>query len=233
MGDSLLGKRIGKLIVLSKDKMATSASGKTKVRMYLCQCDCGNTKLLHAPSLYAETVVSCGCTQYHDRGSRLFANLRVGCDREHPNYNTWSMMIQRCYEENHDSYQQYGGSGIRIEDERWLLPFSQGFSNFNEDMGVKPDRAAKLDRVDNTRGYCKSNCRWVTDTTSVLNRGLSRNNTSGVKGITFYKGKWVAQIGDEYKNRYLGRFSDWFEAVCARKSAENKYHKEKLNDRLL
>lgn len=34
------------------------------------------------------------------------------------------------------------------------------------------------------------------------------------------KRKWVAMIKADGVNRYLGRFDDWFEAVCARKSAE-------------
>lgn len=227
----LIGQRIGKLVVVSKSELRESTSGKTKVRMYLCQCDCGVLKEFHAPSLYSKTIKSCGCEMYKDRASRLFTNLRVGCDREHPNYNTWSMMVRRCYEENHDSFLRYGGSGIVVEEEAWLLPFAEGFKNFNSDMGIKQP-LSKLDRIDNSKGYSKQNCRWVNDTTSVLNRGLSKNNTSGVKGITFYKGKWVAQIGDGYRNIYLGRFEDWFLAVCARKSAENIYHKEKLNDRL-
>ena len=50
------------------------------------------------------------------------------------------------------------------------------------------------------------------------------------KGISKIKetGRWRAKIATQ-KNRYthLGVFSDFFEAVCCRKSAENKhgYHK--------
>lgn len=228
---SLLGERIGHLLVIGYGTMAVSASGKSKARKYLCKCDCGIEKEFYASSLYARKVNSCGCSQYEGRQSRNFSNLRVGCDRDHPNYNTWSMMIQRCYEENHDSYHQYGGRGISVQED-WLLPFARGFDIFNIDMGIKPVAECKLDRIDNALGYSKENCRWVTDTTSVLNRGLSKNNTSGVKGVVFYKDKWVAQLGLGYKNIYLGRFNDWFDAICARKSAENKYHKELMNDRL-
>jgi hypothetical protein len=48
---------------------------------------------------------------------------------------------------------------------------------------------------------------------------------SGVNGVCFDKNrkKWIAQIEFDGKHISLGRFSDFFSAVCARKSAEQAY----------
>lgn len=70
-------------------------------------------------------------------------------------YNVWAMMIQRCENPRHTSYQRYGGRGIVVCD-RW-----RSFSSFIEDMGERPD-GMTLDRVDPDAGYCKENCRWAT-----------------------------------------------------------------------
>lgn len=50
---------------------------------------------------------------------------------------------------------------------------------------------------------------------------IPTNNTSGVKGVYFIKGKWVAKIVFQKKQYYLGAFTDFNEAVQARKDAED------------
>jgi hypothetical protein len=44
------------------------------------------------------------------------------------------------------------------------------FENFLKDMGERPE-GKTLDRRDNDKGYCKSNCRWATDEEQYDNRG--------------------------------------------------------------
>lgn len=55
------------------------------------------------------------------------------------------------------------------------------------------------------------------------NRGLFKNNKSGVKGVCFIKfmNKWNANIGHEGKSINLGYFDDFNEAVKIRLKAEN------------
>lgn len=68
------------------------------------------------------------------------------------------------------------------------------------------------------------NLRLVTVLENNRNRKLPRNNTSGCMGVVWHKKykKWQVSVGDSY----IGRFDDFFEACCARKSMENKlgYH---------
>ena len=69
------------------------------------------------------------------------------------------------------------------------------------------------------------NLREATHRENGRNRSMKSNNKSGVTGVHRYeqRKKWVAQIKVDDKLIYLGCFTDKFEAVCARKSAENKF----------
>lgn len=76
--------------------------------------------------------------------------------------------------------------------------------------------------------------RWlnlnVTDYTgNNRNRGKSRRNTSGYTGVTKIKKSqtYVAIIGVNGTNKYLGSFKTIEEAVKARKEAEKKYNYHK------
>jgi hypothetical protein len=53
-------------------------------------------------------------------------------------------MKKRCEQPSHDSYQYYGGRGIRVCD-RWR----DCFDNFLADMGPKPSPDHSIDRIDN------------------------------------------------------------------------------------
>jgi hypothetical protein len=79
------------------------------------------------------------------------------------------------------------------------------------------------------------NLRIVTPTGNMQNRKMPITNTSGVAGVYWDKtaSKWRARIVVHNKQIYLGYFEDWFEAVCAKKSAENKYGFHANHGRLL
>jgi len=70
-----------------------------------------------------------------------------------------------------------------------------------------------------------SNLRGVSHSENLKNQRLPSNNKSGFTGVSWDKGqkKWIAQIMVNKRHINLGRYADWFEAVCARKSANIKY----------
>ena len=70
--------------------------------------------------------------------------------------------------------------------------------------------------------------RITTASQSMMNRGLSSNNTSGVTGVSWSKtmNKWRARINVNGKEINLGYFNKFEDAVKARKKAEEKYFGE-------
>jgi hypothetical protein len=78
-------------------------------------------------------------------------------------YHIWKGIKHRCLNPQSKSYKDYGGRGIIVCD-RWL-----DFVNFYADMGDPPE-GLEIDRIDNSRGYEPSNCRWVTRKANCHNR---------------------------------------------------------------
>jgi len=87
----------------------------------------------------------------------------------HPLYETWANMIQRCTNPNRKDYKNYGARGIIVCD-RWrsVKPRTSGFLAFVADMGERPPNKS-LDRVNNDGNYEPSNCRWATRREQILN----------------------------------------------------------------
>ena len=91
--------------------------------------------------------------------------------------------------------------------------------------GYMPEN--KIDHFDRNRTNNRMvNLREVGDTCSMQNTGMLKNNTSGVKGISWSKTreKWIAQISIRKKNKNLGGFLMFENAVKARwkEEQENK-----------
>ena len=83
-----------------------------------------------------------------------------------------------------------------------------------------------IDHKDRNKGNNKiDNLRLVTTSENLRNVGKLSNNTSGVKGVSFYKslGKYRAQIFVNGKRFHLGYFTSFEDAAAARRAAELKY----------
>jgi hypothetical protein len=73
-------------------------------------------------------------------------------------------MLLRCRDPKHISYKRYGARGIDVC-QRW-----ETFENFIADMGPTFEPGLSLDRIDNDKGYSKSNCRWAVSTDQRINQ---------------------------------------------------------------
>ena len=87
-----------------------------------------------------------------------------------PEYVLWINMKARCNNPENAAYKYYGARGIKIC-ERW----NNSFSNFLEDVGLRPSSKHSLDRYPNKDGdYEPNNVRWATTSEQQRNRSNSR-----------------------------------------------------------
>lgn len=87
-----------------------------------------------------------------------------------------------------------------------------------------PPKGMEIDHINGNRLDNSASNLWiVSSSVNSKNRSKRSDNSSGVAGVGFHKltGTWWATISINKKRKHLGLFVDWFEAVCARKSAEN------------
>lgn len=170
-GLDLTGLKFGKLTVVEKTGLKKNGSFE-----WLCICDCGNEKKVITPSLRNGNTKSCGC--YHVESAKMKDNkFKKHGMHNTPTYKTWQQMKSRCYDTSNFSYSFYGAKGITVCD-RWI----ESFENFLEDMGVRPPRTS-IDRIDNSKGYFKENCRWQTV------KQQANNRTSSVR--VFINGEYL------------------------------------------
>lgn len=79
-------------------------------------------------------------------------------------YDTWRRVLSRCYCHTNPDYASYGGRGISTP-----KPWLGSFLAFYRDVGPHIP-GTELDRRDNSKGYSKENCRWVTHAINCQNR---------------------------------------------------------------
>lgn len=107
------------------------------------------------------------------------------CSRD-STYGSWWNMKHRCTNENDPNFKNYGARGIAMCD-RWA-----SFENFLADMGLKPN-GARLERIDNDKGYEPGNCKWATACAQ------SRNKRTNVfiefRGQRMTLTDWAMELG--------------------------------------
>lgn len=105
-----------------------------------------------------------------------------------PTYNSWAAMWARCTNPKNEKYQYYSDRKIC---KRW-----KKFQNFLTDMGHRPAKHT-LDRINNSKGYTPSNCKWSTQ--SEQTRHTKRNRYLTFQGQKRCLMEWSELTGIYYE----------------------------------
>lgn len=226
----MTGQKFGKLTVICRTEDHVQPNGAKSV-MWLCKCDCGNEVVTSGISLRKKLTQSCGC--FHKE-------CATNQGRKNKKYNTYDLSGEFGIgytskgEEFYFDLEDYD----KIKDYCWFIN-DDGYVIGNNNMTRKLVRFHRLilpvtekEQVDHikhkTNDNRKSQLRIVTNAQNSMNRVKQPNNTSGVTGVYWdsNKQRWCAEIIINQKKIYLGVYSNFDDAVNARKKAEKKYFGE-------
>jgi hypothetical protein len=102
--------------------------------------------------------------------------------------------------------------GIQLAAHRLAWLYTYGYIPENE-----------IDHINRTKTDNRiENLREVSRSCNIRNRVNSKNNTSGIKGVSWAKERqqWIVRIMVNCREINIGRFDDFSEAACARLAAE-------------
>ena len=155
----LSGQPFGKLIVLRED-----GRDKHNKALWRCRCECGNEVTVRSNNLRRELTTSCGC---YRRERVVEAHTTHGMSKTRL-HSVWIGILARVgvYEGASEEVKRaYQDRGIDVCDE-WLV-----FENFRDwALSHCYKEGLQIDRIDNDKGYCPENCRWVTPKENSNNR---------------------------------------------------------------
>ena len=109
---------------------------------------------------------------------------------------------QRCNNEKHTAYENYGGRGIRFK-------FSS-FEQFFAELG-NPPKGMTLDRKNNEGHYEPGNVHWATHREQNLNQRVRKDNSLGYRGIDYRKDREKFRV--RIDGKFLGYFNTLEEAI--------------------
>ena len=149
---NLVGRRFGKLTVVEDSNQRLH-----KHKMWRCECDCGNEKLVSSHHLTSNAVKSCGCSSGYESGDKnpffkgykeihsvVFRGYQRGAKSRNLEFN---VTIEQIWELYVQQGRKCAVSGLPIA--------------FTKNTNKSRHDTASLDRIDSSRGYTIDNVQWV------------------------------------------------------------------------
>lgn len=166
---NLSGQVFGRLTVLEWNHKKGNRS------YYLCRCECGENIVAEGKHLKSGRTKSCGC---YLKEWNTETKTKHGL-KNHPLYPRCSMIMMRCYDENHKEFHNYGGrehSDPIYVQESWRNDIGLMIRDIEAEIGLPPFKGAQIDRDNNDLGYESGNIRWVTVEENARNKRETHNH---------------------------------------------------------
>ena len=159
-----LNKKFGRL------KPIEIIKEKGKQAKYRCLCDCGKEIVTQYYNLYIGKTQSCGCLSNEKRHEKNKPNhyKKHGLSGHRLSV-IRNGMISRCYNQKADSYNAYGGRGIKICDE-WKNKETGMLNFYNWAVANGYKDGLTIERIDVDGNYCPENCTWITPKEQYYNK---------------------------------------------------------------
>lgn len=224
----LTGKTFGYLTVINR-----AGSTKSKGVLWNCRCICEKIKVIPSHYLTSGKVRSCGCK----KGSLMRKNYQETFTTKEYVFeedyvigytqNTNKPFFVDCddyetiknykWNEKYDTNYIYGTSVVDGD----YVYLHRLITKCPDDMLVDHINGNRFDNR-------KNNLRIVNHLQNAMNTSLRKNNTSGIKGVSYNKkrNKWYSYITYNHKTISLGLYDTKEEAQIARQKAEEKYQGE-------
>ena len=226
----LVGMKFGRLLVIKRAKEDYMYKGVKPYPRWECLCECGNTTTDIGDVLRYGGTVSCGCYQKDVMSEVGKTNKKYNDHEVCGNYvklfdkDNVILVDAEDYDKIKNIYWSVGQKGYVSGDNHGKRVQLHRFV-------TECPSNLKVDHVGGEKTRCdnrKSNLRISTDAQNDMNKKIAKNNTSGVTGVGWNKQaqKWTAKIGVNGKRIFLGYYTNFDDAVNARKKAEEKYFGE-------
>lgn len=183
----LTGQIFGDLKVIKR--MENNSRGDSK---WLCECTCGNTKVILRNSLISGRTKSCGCGMLAALEKGRYSMRTHGMSKSRL-YRIWCGIKKRTSESADERHRKdYFERGIRVCEE-WADSFEK-FQEWALENGYN-DKLT-IDRINNDGNYEPKNCRWTDNKTQANNKRSNR--------VYEYKGEKlnISQLSEKYNINY-------------------------------
>ena len=219
----MIGKRFGRLVVVSFYK----ENDKPKNKYLICQCDCGNTKIVQKSNLQSGNTSSCGCyrkekikeTNSKKNIYEFINDYVVGYDvRENKPFT----IDLDDYEKIKDITWTRDSNGYVIASRTYdYIGLSRYILDCHKGDGIVVDHING--DINNNRKY---NLRKTNKSINSLNRNPKGNGRLGTLGVRKTKNRYEARIKIDGEDIFIGSFLTLEEAEQARINYEQRLSKQ-------
>lgn len=197
---SLVGQRFGKLVV--QEQLQSDKKGQ---RRWLCHCECGGTHISTTGNLTSGHTTNCGCKKSPDLTGQVFGRLTVlGRSDKRGARGQRTTPLWKCQCE-------CGAITYKAKDT---------LTNPDESMCAACAGKYSAETARKSAGFIEG-----TQLYKIRDMTPSAANTSGCRGVYYDSktNKFRARIVFKRKAISLGTFTNFDDAVKARKRAEEEY----------